>query len=307
MSDIKENLRKTCVVILWVLAVLGLVLAISGGVALAKETRNQSSDSGDWAVVGSVNVALSSPEGLVRVDGLCPQADEFIVSLQERFKLRVLAVYADADQWRYFVEGLTKKEQRKIPTVAVIAVTTKMDKKSYDGAGVDKHLKRFSNLTAFAVNTRPISALLSYKANSKLEEKLGQELDFSYRTGKYAGKFDETDRSISVSVLTSLYLFGLRSDSFVTASALNVEDKFVFLAWIDPDRSDEGISLAKTKSLSWLNELRQINTNQPNTNQPKDPVEQGVPAGQQAPAEQEVLRQVPAEQEVLQEAQQKTL
>jgi hypothetical protein len=262
---IKEKIQMSIKILMWVLAVLGLILAISGGAAMAEQNKGDlqiDSDShldGDSAVVGTLQLSLIPPQGLVRVDGLCPEADDFMFSLQERFKLRVLAVYAETDQWRHFVEGLANGEPRKIPSVAIISVTTKMEKKSYDAKASAKERRRYGNLVSLAVNTRILAAIFANRANAKLADKLGRDLDFSYRVGKYAGKFAESERSISFSVLTSLYLFGLRADSFVTASALSVGDKFVFLAWVDPDRSPEGIELTKAKSLSWLNEIGQIN------------------------------------------------
>ncbi|MDR1545581.1 MAG: hypothetical protein LBU12_02460 [Deltaproteobacteria bacterium] len=209
--------------------------------------------------VGSVEVNLVKPEGLSRVDGLCPEADAFILSLVDRFKLKVLAVYADPDQWRHFAEGLAAGAPRAIPRTAVAATTVKMAGKSYDAKGVAKEKRRFNNWVSLAVNTRPLARLFSSKANKKLTSKLGRDLQFGYRTGQNVGKFNETAKSVSYGVLVSMTLFGLSSDVFATAAALNVGDKFIFLTWIEPDQAQSSIERAKISSLTWLGRLTGLN------------------------------------------------
>jgi hypothetical protein len=59
--------------------------------------------------------------------------------------------------------------------------------------------------------------------------------------------------------MTSLNLNGLRTDSFVSATALNVGDKFIYLTWFNPDRSPEGIDLIKTKSMTWTMQIADLN------------------------------------------------
>ncbi|MDR2442280.1 MAG: hypothetical protein LBE31_02015 [Deltaproteobacteria bacterium] len=235
--------------------VLGLGSFLTAQSAIALETA------GTRALVGDVQVSLIEPDGLVRVDGMFPEADEFIESLKERFKLRVLAVYAEPDQWRDFVLGIAQKEPRPIPRLAIISVTTRMDGKSYDQKAAKKERRKLNNMVSLAINTRPLTAIFSNRANAKLREKLGVDLKFKYLgLGEFVGKFDENDQSVSYSVLASLSLYGRQSDNFVTATALRVGDKFVYLAWIDPDRSREGISLTKAKTLDWVRQMNRQNT-----------------------------------------------
>jgi hypothetical protein len=208
------------------------------------------------ALVGEVPVNLMEPEGLLRVDGLCPEADKFILSLKERFKLRVLAVYADPDEWRAFVSGVVKKEPRALPRMSIISVNTKMDGKSYDKRSAAKERRRMNNMVSFAINTRIVTAMLSSKANAKLTQKLGVDLRFKYKGfGKHVGKFDECERSVSYSVLASLDVNGLRTDGFVTISSLRVGDKLVFLASVEPSQDSGAITSAKSKFLDWIKSM----------------------------------------------------
>ena len=223
------------------------------GTAAAAVAEPEASGPPDRIMVGEVPVNLSGPEGMVRVDGLCPAADEFILSLRERFKLKVLAVYADPAEWRHFVEGLERREPRAVPRLAAIGVTTKMDGKSYDAKGADRERRKMGNMVSLAINTRPLTALFSNRANAKLRDKLGVDLRFKYRgRSENVGKFAETDRSDSYSVMAGLELYGQRTESFVTATALTVGDKFVFLAWVEPGPDQALIGRARAGTLAWV-------------------------------------------------------
>jgi hypothetical protein len=212
------------------------------------------------AYVGQQAVELLQPEGFSKVSGLYPEADKFIESLKDRFKLNVLAVYAKPDEWALFVNGLAKGQPRMVPDMAIICSTTRMERKSYDQKGVAKERRHLNNMVGLAINTKPISALMSNRANAKLRDKLGQDVGFSYAIGKDVGKYAENDRSISFTLMTSLKLYGLRTDSFVTASALNVGDKFIYLTWFSPDRTKTGIEQLKVKSTAWLEEIAKLNS-----------------------------------------------
>jgi hypothetical protein len=118
-------------------------------------------------------------------------------------------------------------------------------------------------MVTLAINTKPISVIMSNRANAKLRSKLGRDIGFSYAIGKGVGKFAEDDRSISFALMTSFKLNGLRTDSFVTASALNVGDKFIYLTWFNPDRSQAGIDKLKAESQSWLGEMASLNSQTP--------------------------------------------
>ena len=105
------------------------------------------------ALVGEVPVNLLEPGGLVRVDGLCPEADKFMLLLSESFKLRVLAVFADPEEWRGFVSAVVNKEPRALPRMAVISVPVKMDGKSFDKKTAAKERRRLNKLVNCAITT----------------------------------------------------------------------------------------------------------------------------------------------------------
>ena len=242
-------------IMICLVSLLAAVAVLSPEAAMAVDGAKAEAAKAE-ALVGEVPVNLLEPEGLVRVDGLCPEADNFIFSLRERFKLKVLAVYANPDEWRYFVSGVVNKEPRALPRVAIISVTTKMDGKSYDKKSAAKERKKHNNMVSLAINTRPLTAIFSNRANAKLRQKLGVDLRFKYLgLGEHVGKFDENDRSVSYSVLASLAINGRQTDSFVPASSLRVGDKLVFLAWVEPDRDPARITQAKARTLDWVNEM----------------------------------------------------
>jgi hypothetical protein len=211
------------------------------------------------AAVGQVEITLIGPAGLERVDGLDPSADKFIASLVERFKLRVLALYAEPESFKYFASGLVAGQPRTIPRLAMITVPTRMDKKSYDEKAIAKEKRRYREWYSLAINTRPLAWYFGSKANDKLSEKLGVNVNFSYMTGKETRRFDEKDRSLSFSVLSSMELYGAKTDFFVTASMVNVADKLIFLSWVEPGQSPDVLTLIRTESLKWLDEMAQGN------------------------------------------------
>jgi hypothetical protein len=253
METVKEILITIGEALFWMMSVTGLLWLLSGGIASAKETPT------DKAIIGEQTIELLQPEGLVKVSGSYPEADQFIESLKARFKLNVLAVYANPKEWDIFVKGLSSGKPRMVPTLAIISSTTRMEKENYDKKGVAKERRHLNNMVSLAINTKPISVLMSKQANAKLTEKLGRDLGFSYAVNKDVGKYSENDRSISFALMTSVQLHGLRTDSFVTASALNVGNKFIFLTWFNPDRTPTGIDELKSKSTVWLEQMASLN------------------------------------------------
>lgn len=239
----------------------GIILATLafGAVKSPKEPEKPLEISPTAALVGAAKVELLAPTGLIRVDGQDPKGDEFIESLKERFKLRVLAVYADPNEYRDFVAGLSKGQGSLIPRLALISVPTRMDKKSYDPKAVIKEKKRYREWFSLAINTRPLAWLFGRKANSKLKDKLGLNVGFEYQTGQETGRFDEKDRSLSFSVLATMSLYGAKSDFIVAASTLNLADKLIFLSWVEPVASvatlPQALAKARSVSLAWLGEV----------------------------------------------------
>jgi hypothetical protein len=238
----------------WFLFVLIFSLIILG----ANEARAVTHVT-DKATVGSLDLVMVQPDGFKRVDGTSAKADEFLASLVEKFKLKILAVYAEPALWADFVEGLSQLKPRAIPRLAIIAVPSKMEKKSYNQKTATKEMKKYKSWFSLAINTKPLSLLLSDQANKKLKTKLGYDLGFRYLTSENTAKFNETPFSVSFGVLASLDLFGQRTDTFVTATAVSVEDKFVFLAMVEPDQSQKVVESAIADSLVWRDNLTWYN------------------------------------------------
>jgi hypothetical protein len=211
------------------------------------------------ALVGEALVKFKAPNGLARVDGLDPKADEFLESLKKRFRLRVLAVYAEPTEYERFVQGLANRRASFIPRLALVSVPTRMDKKSYDQKAIKKEKRRYREWFSLAVNTRPLAWLMGRKANSRLKDKLGLDVGFSYKTGEETRRFDERDRSLSFTALATMDLYGAKSDFVVAASALGVTDKLVFLSWIEPSQTTKAVDTARALSLAWLFETANLN------------------------------------------------
>ncbi|MDR1085502.1 MAG: hypothetical protein LBP22_11785 [Deltaproteobacteria bacterium] len=207
------------------------------------------------AQVGEIEIKLVGPQNMKRVDGLNPAADQFIASMVDRFKLRVLAVYAEPQSFLNFADGLSTGQGRTIPRMAMITVPSRMDKKSYDEKAVNKEKRRYREWYSLAINTRPIAWFFARKANTKLSEKLGLDVNFTYLTGRDTRRFDEKDRSLSFCVLSSMELYGAKTDFFMTASMVNVADKLIFLSWVEPSQSPDSILNSRNESLKWLDEM----------------------------------------------------
>ncbi|MDR1298491.1 MAG: hypothetical protein LBO05_14255 [Deltaproteobacteria bacterium] len=258
MDKLIGMLQKFVSAIFWLVGAAGIVWLFAGS-ALAAVSEPPAEPECDRVAIGEYEVSLAGPAGFQRVDGTSPEADAFMESLKTLFKLNVLAVYADPDQWRIFVNGLASGQPRLIPSVAVVSSTTRMESKSYDLKGVAKERRHLNNMISLAINTRPLARLMNNRANAKLREKLGQDLGFRYNVGPGIGRYAETERSVSFALVTSLSLNGLRTESFVSATALNVGDKFIYLTWFNPDSSPAGIDGLKTRSLAWIMELAGLN------------------------------------------------
>ncbi|MDR1578031.1 MAG: hypothetical protein LBT86_07385 [Deltaproteobacteria bacterium] len=243
---------------------LGLALLVVWGtfslVAWAKPPEGKNKpDSPSFAQVGDLTVQLVAPSDLVQVDGLVPAADAFVEAMKERFKLRVLGLYAEPEAFQFFAEGMANQRGRQIPRLALISVPTRMDKKKYDLKAVNKEKSRYREWFSLAVNTRPLAWIFGRKANTKLKEKLGVNLDFSYQTGDETGRFDERDRSLSFTVLTNMTPYSFKSEVLIAASVLNIGDKLVFLSWMEPFKGPESLIKAKSANLGWLFELARLN------------------------------------------------
>jgi hypothetical protein len=230
-----------------------------GGLAVALATVKEEKKAVQWEEplaareqIGDLSFEPVGPKGLIRLDGLEPSADAFIYSLRERFKLRVVAVYGVEKDWRQFVTAAKEGKPCSVPRLAVLSLPLRMEGRQYDKSRVSKELKRYKNLVSLATNTRPITAILAVKANSKLKDKLGIDLGFRYRAVEYPGRFNDTPASVSYAVLIMLNLFGQKTEGYATITALNVADKFIYLTWLEPSRGPQVASEVKSATLLWI-------------------------------------------------------
>ncbi|MDR2354318.1 MAG: hypothetical protein LBF22_14405 [Deltaproteobacteria bacterium] len=212
------------------------------------------------AMVGMLSLNLVPPEGLVPIIGLSPEGDAFLGTLNEKFKLIVLGAYANPAEYLNFVAKMKQGVFCPLPNIALISIPRKMPTKVFDGMAAQKEMARYVKWFSRA-NNRPVAALLEFKANGKLSEKLGMSLDFSYRPGKQTEIYDKTADSLSLGVLTTLHLFGGRTDNYLAASAVHVADKIVFISMIGADRSETGINLFRQRMLAWRDNLLHANLN----------------------------------------------
>jgi hypothetical protein len=201
--------------------------------------------------VGEFTVNLLPPEGMSPVMGLNPKADRFLYRMDERFKLVVLAAYADPEVYLDFCEAMERGEHRTVPNIALVAVPRKMKERSYDGPRAAKEIKRYVTWFSLATNTRLIAMAFERKANSALTKKLGVDLDFEYRVGKLTQVFYRTPSSLGIGVLASFLLGGARSDNYVAATVYQMSDKLVFLSMVGQDRSEAGVKALRAELLGW--------------------------------------------------------
>lgn len=237
-------MNRSFLLLLSLFLVLGLscpLLAQDGGRATVK--------------VGKVSVALKAPEGLSRVDGLSPAADAYVRSLEPKFKLQILALYADKNEWKKFTEAVKNGRPTAIPPMAMICVPRKMAKKSYDPKAVRKEFKKYSNWFSAAANNRPMAAVLTGQANSKLKEYMGVDLDFKYKTGAHTRKVSETSNSISLASRVSFKINGRVTDGILTATSLAVGDKLVFSGYFQEASSVEKRDEAVARAVQWRGDL----------------------------------------------------
>ncbi|MDR2461393.1 MAG: hypothetical protein LBE38_11565 [Deltaproteobacteria bacterium] len=211
------------------------------------------------AQVGNLDLTLMCPEGMVPVLGLSPRGDAFFYSLNEKFKLIVLGAYARPEEYLDFVAAMERGEFRHVPNIALITVPRKMGEKSYDAKGATKELKRYVRWFTLATNTKPIAWGFEIKANKVLEKKLGMDFDFSYRTSGHTKIFNQSPTSVGMGVLTSVYLYGQRSENYLGALAFQVSDKFVFLSMVGLDRTQGGVDSIRNHLLSWRDSMAAVN------------------------------------------------
>jgi hypothetical protein len=244
------------------LELFGLLLAFlaifPANAALAANPEGKM-EKAQTAQVGELAISLLAPEGFSRLEGLSPEADAFLAFLSEKFKLRILAIYGDPEEWLSFSEAVSKGDFRAPPSLALVVSTIKMNQRTYAAKAISKEINRLSNLFSLASNTPPLARLFSSRANKKIREKLGRDIGFSYDTGENTRKYWEGPSSISFGALITLRYNRGGSDIFVSASALNVADKLIYIGLVGGDRSPVGIARQKERTQAWLETMARAN------------------------------------------------
>ncbi|MDR1314566.1 MAG: hypothetical protein LBQ12_12970 [Deltaproteobacteria bacterium] len=230
------------------LAVLAAAGLTTAGPATAADPPPEGSSVGH---VGDFDVNLIPPEGMAPVFGLCAAGDRFLYQMNERFKLVVLAAYADPDLYRDFCEAMVKGEYRQVPNIALVSVPRRMSERSYDGPRTAKEIKRYVSWFSLGTNTRLIAVGLENRANAALTKKLGTDLDFTYRLGDASRVFHRTPSSLGIGVLASFKLGGGRSDNYVAAAVYQMADKLIFLSMVGQDQSGQGVEATRGQLLGW--------------------------------------------------------
>ncbi len=240
----------------WVLLLLILGVAFFGAPVQAKKTADPPNE----VLVGQVPVVLAAPAGLTRVDGQDQKVDEYVKTLEPKFKLTVLALYAEPAQWKKFVDAVAARQPASIPRMAMICMPSKMPKKSFDAMAMRKEQRSYASWFSLAANNRPMAALLTSQGNAKLKEKLGVDLDFKFKTDDFTQKFAETSNSISFGSQVSFKVFGQVSQVFLTTTSLGVSDKMIYLAYFEESGPADALRGIQSKSLTWRDDLSSRNS-----------------------------------------------
>lgn len=205
----------------------------------------------DVAQVGKVSVKLVAPEGLVRVDGRNAQADAYIKKLEPKFKLKVLALYAKADEWDKFVAAAGAGQPASIPRFAMTCVPSKMPKKSFTDKAVRQEFKRYASWFSMAANNQPMAALLTAQGNKKLREYMGVDIGFKFNPGDNTKKISETSNAITFGAEVDFKVFGKPSKIYLTATSLQISDKMIFMAYFENRESTKNIVEIQSRAIAW--------------------------------------------------------
>ncbi|MGL4208126.1 MAG: hypothetical protein ACRCTY_01930 [Candidatus Adiutrix sp.] len=250
----------------FLISLLPLIILLLASPALGAEGQNVLSDGSFWAKgsqasVGSLNLKLLPPPNLnmVRVDGRDKLVDDYIKSIEPKFKINILAIYADLHEWNEFTTAIKNKNPSPTPPLAMVCVPQKMAEKSFDSNAFRKEKSRYSRWFSLAANNGAMIKLLTKRGNNKLSEKIGLNIDFRFKTGPNTAKFSDRSNSVSFGAQVSLKLFGELSEMFLTASAMHFHDKMIFLAYGDKFGPDKHLKSVQEQTLDWLKTMVIIN------------------------------------------------
>lgn len=235
--------------------ILLVLIVFLFGAALAEAQSGPASS----VKLGKVTVSLAGPEGLTRVDGRDAQVDAYVKAAAKKFKVDVQALYADEAEWQKYVTALKAGKSTPIPRLALVLTPRKMAKKNYDMAKVRKEFKKYNQWFDLAANNRPMAAVLTGQANSKLKEYLGQDMGFKFKTGSHTRKLAETSGTISFGAEVSFKHRGVASEGLLTATSANVGDKLVFIGYYLPAASKGERDAAVGQALLWRSSFNSAN------------------------------------------------
>lgn len=210
--------------------------------------------------VGEVTVTLAGPEGLARVDGLEAQADDYIQKTAPKLKLKVMALYADTEEWARFVTDAAGGRPAAVPRFALLCTTASMPKKHYDQKNLRRELTRYEKWFNLAAGNKILAALLTRQGNRKLTEIMGLDIGFEFKVDQFTRKFDQGGDFLSLGAKVAFNVFGRPSQVFLTASAQAVGDKIIFLAYFEKDRRE--IEKIQDRAKTWRHNLARINADQ---------------------------------------------
>ncbi|MDR3037719.1 MAG: hypothetical protein LBV21_00235 [Candidatus Adiutrix sp.] len=215
------------------------------------------------ARVGEITVNLAGPEGLTRVDGRNARATAYIRQVAPKLKLEVLALYADPGEWDSFVAAAAGRRPAAVPRFALICTTSRMAGKSYDSSRARLEFNRYDHWFSLAAGNRPLAALLTAQGNRKLTAILGANIGFEFKVDQFTKKFDQGSYFLSVGAKVSFNVFGRPADVFLTATALAVGDKLIFLGYFDQDGPPETIAAVQARAKAWRRAMGGLNADQP--------------------------------------------
>ncbi len=214
-----------------ILILMTVFFLVSDFIEANSNLKNKKAQISDLAQIGDVPVRLIGPDNLLRVDGLNQAADEFIKSREEKMKLKVLAIYADPAEWHTFVDNLKNKKEAGIKNFALICEPTKLMDLKFDDKAWRKETRRYKNWFSFAINTKPITALLNNKLEKKVQKSSAPEVNIKYIVDKNSGNFFEDDKSISFGTPIETRLFGQTQKLYLAVTSMRFADKLLFIAY----------------------------------------------------------------------------
>ncbi|MDR2340106.1 MAG: hypothetical protein LBF40_08245 [Deltaproteobacteria bacterium] len=256
MASLRKPLRASALVLVFFLA---CALGLPAGAIRAEDDTSPKGKVVSTYQLGNVLVTYFAPDGLQNLWGLDPAADDFFRTLNAKFKLVVLGAYGNPEEFLEFVRKVKAGEPTPVPRIALFTTTRRMPEKSYVGKSAKKQFDKYVNWFGLATNTGIIAFGFEVKANGIIEDKLGVDLDFSYKLGKFTKVYEKGEGYISVGLLSRVLLNGSHFDNYLNTTALQISDKLVFLTFIGQGWEEGTVARQNRDMIFWREAL--INAN----------------------------------------------